>query len=141
MHIFGAPDAICGTQLSHYDGHLIDLRTSVATWPCRGIDRSYSWGNLKVLRASYHPVAFSDHMAYTVSFSLPTRTSRIFSPRTRPLFKIRPEVILDQVFQERLKDSMADWTEVKELGLDVLQWWEILVKPGIKNLTRRKEEN
>ena len=38
---------------------------------------------------------------------------------------------------------MADWNEVKELGLEVMQWWEILVKPGIKKLAikRSKEIN
>ena len=107
------------------------------------IDRSYSWGDLKVVRASYEPIAFSDHMAYIVSFTLPSSTARILSPRSRPLFKIRPEVICDKLFQERLGDSMADWKEVKELGLDVLQWWEILVKPGIRKLAmqRSKELN
>ena len=38
---------------------------------------------------------------------------------------------------------MSDWKEVKDLGLDVLQWWELLVKPGIKKLAiqRSKEIN
>ena len=36
------------------------------------IDRSYSWGDLNVGKASYEPIDFSDHMAYVVSFSLPT---------------------------------------------------------------------
>ena len=98
---------------------------------------------MQVVEAKYEPIAFSDHMAYVVSFSLPTPSARIFSPRSRPLFKIRPEVICDSVFQEWLAVSMADWKEVKELGLDVLQWWEILVKPGIKKLAikRSKELN
>ena len=29
---------------------------------------------------------------------------------------------------------MAEWNEVKELGLQVMQWWDILVKPEIKKL-------
>ena len=35
------------------------------------IDRSYSWGDMEVCEAKYEPVAFSDHMAYVVRFSLP----------------------------------------------------------------------
>jgi hypothetical protein len=107
------------------------------------IDRSYSWGEMSVLEAKYLPVAFSDHMAYVVSFSLPAPYARIFSPRSKPLFKIRPEVICDPVFQEWLADSMTDWKKVKELGLDVLQWWEIVVKPGVKKLAihRSKQIN
>ena len=107
------------------------------------IDRSYSWGDLKVVAASYEPVAFSDHMAYIVSYSLPTPSARIFSPRSRPTFKVRSEVILDQLFQKNLSDSMKDWEQMKDLGLEVLQWWELVVKPGIKKLAikRSKELN
>ena len=95
------------------------------------------------MKASYEPVAFSDHMGYVVSFTLPTPTTRILSPRSRPLFKIRPEIIADSIFQEWLGDSMADWKEVKDLGLHVLKWWEILVKPGVRKLAiqRSKELN
>ena len=35
------------------------------------IDRSYNWGQLEVVEAKYVPVAFSDHMAYIVTLSLP----------------------------------------------------------------------
>ena len=107
------------------------------------IDRSYNWGELTIVDVRYVPVAFSDHMAYVVTISLPEPSSRLISPRSRPLFKITPEVIYDELFQECLKDSMADWQEVRELGLDVLLWWEVMVKPGIKKLAlqRSKELN
>ena len=38
---------------------------------------------------------------------------------------------------------MTDWKEVKDLGQDVLTWWEIVVKPGVKKLAvqRSKELN
>ena len=38
---------------------------------------------------------------------------------------------------------MSDWKQVKDLGLDVLKWWELIVKPGIKKLAiqRSKELN
>lgn len=82
-------------------------------------------------------------MAYVVSFSLPTLAARIFSPRSRPIFKIWPEVICDNQFQEWLADSMTDWREIKEFGLDTLKWWELIVKPGIRKLAilRSKELN
>ena len=107
------------------------------------IDRSYSWGDVQVVDAFYEPIAFSDHMGYVVKLSLPANSARILSPRSRPLFKVRPEVIHDKLFQENLRDSMADWKEVKELGLDILVWWELIVKPGIKKLAihRSKELN
>ena len=63
------------------------------------IDRSYNWGNLAIVDARYVPVAFSDHMAYVVTVSLPEPCSKMISPRARPLFKVTPEVICDEVFQ------------------------------------------
>ena len=38
---------------------------------------------------------------------------------------------------------MLDWQEIKQLGLEVLLWWESVVKPGIKKLAiqRSKELN
>ena len=95
------------------------------------------------MEAKYEPVAFSDHLSYVVSFSLPSPMARILSPRSRPLFKVKPDVIKDQVFQDRLSESMLDWQEVYELGLDILTWWELVAKPGIRKLAlqRSKEMN
>ena len=38
---------------------------------------------------------------------------------------------------------MTGWLEVKALGLEVISWWEVMVKPGIKQLAiqRSKEIN
>ena len=107
------------------------------------IDRSYNWGEIDVKDAKYVPVALSDHMAYIVSISVPGLPSSMVSPRSRPLFKVRPEVISDKVFQERLVESMADWKCIKDKGLDVLVWWDIVVKPGVRKLAmqRSKELN
>jgi hypothetical protein len=82
-------------------------------------------------------------MAYLVSYALPTPSARIFSPNSRPLFILHPDVINDQLFQENLAVSMADWAELKDLGLDILPWWELVVKPGIRKLAmqRGKEIN
>ena len=37
------------------------------------------------------------------------------------LSPLRPEVICDTVFHERLDDSRNNWKEVKDLGLEVLK--------------------
>ena len=66
------------------------------------LDRSYNWGEITAMEARYVPVSFSDHLAYVVNYSLPVPMARILSPRSRPLFKIKPEVIKDQLFKERL---------------------------------------
>ena len=95
---------------------------------------------MNMVDAKYEPLAFSDHMAYIVTYTLPALSARIFSPRSRPLFKVRAEVICDNLFQERLSDSMKDWEEMKDLGLQVLQWWELVVKPGIKKLAIQRSK-
>jgi hypothetical protein len=96
-----------------------------------------------IREARYKPVSFSDHLAYVAHFSLPVPMARILSPRSRTIFKVKPDVIRDEIFKERLSESMLDWQEVHDLGLDILTWWEVLVKPGIKKLAikRSKELN
>ena len=70
------------------------------------IDRCYQYGNLEVVQATYVPVAFSDHFAHVVEFMVPDNFSYILSPKCRPSFKDRAEVIRDLVFKERLEGSL-----------------------------------
>ena len=51
---------------------------------------------------------------------------------------MKPEVICDKVFQDQLAESMTDWNLVKEKGLDVLTWWEVVVKHGVKKLAMKR---
>ena len=106
------------------------------------IDRSYHWGDVKVEDASYISVAFSDHFAYLVKISLPS-LRKIVPPQSRPPFKISPELVHDKVFKARLESDMVGWQQVKERGLNIMKWWELLVKPGIRKLAihRSKELN
>ena len=87
------------------------------------IDRDYHYGRINVVDAKYISIAFSDHMALKLTFKLPNNFARTLSPKTRPLFKTKPEVITDNVFQGRLRDHMALWQEVKSFGVPVLNWW------------------
>ena len=107
------------------------------------LDRAYSWGEVTMVAAKYEPLAFSDHMAHVITISLPSTFSRILSPRARPTFKIRPEVIRDDEFKKNLGEAMADWLIVKGRGMEVLDWWEFVVKPGVRKLAikRSKEIN
>jgi len=70
------------------------------------IDRCYHFGNLEVKRAFYVPVAFSDHFCHVVEFRLPSPFKHIISPRSRPIFKIKPEVIKDDIFKEQLSSAV-----------------------------------
>ena len=110
------------------------------------IDRNYHFGGVKVVEAKYLPIAFSDHFAHVVKISLPEPLDRILGPKSRPTFKLRPEVIMDKLFQGRLAEAMESWLRVKHFqgqDTDTLLWWEMLVKPGIKKLgiDRSKEIN
>ena len=113
------------------------------------IDRCYHHGELKVKSAKYIPLAFSDHFAHLVQFILPNKMARILSPKTRPSFRLKAEVISDSVFKERLGKAMISWQRVREFQdkeskkLGVLFWWEKLVKPGIRKIAiqRSKEMN
>ena len=107
------------------------------------IDRSYNWGNITVMEAKYVAVAFSDHFGYVVKLQLPDCMSKLLSPKSRPFYKVSPEVVVDEIFQKRVAASMTDWVEIKDRGLKILRWWELIVKPGIKRLAkiRSKELN
>ena len=107
------------------------------------IDRQYHWGEVYPVSAEYSPIAFSDHMAHTVRLQVPDPLVRMCCPKSRPQFQIREEVARDKDFQEWVGESMQEWDEVREQGLPVLLWWEMIVKPGIRKLAmvRSKQIN
>ena len=107
------------------------------------IDRSYHWGNIQIFDARYVSVAFSDHMVHLVTINLPNSMEKIISPKSRPFFKTSPEVVCDKLFQDRLVVAMADWQEVRDRGLNILPWCEVIIKPGIRRLaiSRSKKIN
>ena len=102
------------------------------------IDRGYHFGQLTVSGAEYIPLAFSDHFALLLKLSLPDSLDRVTSPKCRYQFRLSAEVIRDQLFKESLAQSMISWKRVLGFqgseNIDLLQWWELLVKPGIKKL-------
>ena len=111
------------------------------------IDRCYHFGDLQIVEAKYLPAAFSDHFGLIIKTSVPEALSRVISPKYRPSFRLTPEVIKDPLFNQRLEELMASYSRVREFqsskGVGVLQWWELLVKPGILRLglSRSKEIN
>ena len=98
------------------------------------IDRQYHWGSVEVLEAKYIGVAFSDHMSLILTLKLPENFSRILSPKYKAQFKSKPDVVRDPEFYKRLKHKVSEWSSVKDQGVDVMLWWEQMVKPGIKRL-------
>ena len=80
------------------------------------IDRQYHWGNVVPVSAEYTPLAFSDHLAHSVTVSVPDPLTRMLSPRNRPQFKVREEVARDREFQLRVKVAMERWEEIWKGG-------------------------
>ena len=80
---------------------------------------------------------------YLNKVKLPDTFTKLFCPKSRPQFKAKPEVVKDPVFHERLRQSFPLWSEVRQAGPDILSWWEVIVKPGVKKLLieRGKELN
>ena len=105
------------------------------------LDRAYHWGEIKVNQAEYLSISFSDHLSLVTQYNLPKSLQRHLAPMSKTAFKISPSVVKDDLFNIRLKTSMQEWTRVLDTGVEVLTWWEILVKKGIKQLaiTRSKE--
>ena len=106
------------------------------------IDRMYHHGNIDIIDANYVSASFSDHHSLVVKVRLPDLFSRLLSPKTKPFFKARPEVVRDPLFKSQLKNSFHEWIGVKD-KLGFMIWWEKLVKPGIRKLLikRSKEIN
>ena len=98
------------------------------------LDRMYHFGALEIVEAYYVGVAFSDHLTHIVKIKLPQNMTKIASPKSKPLFKSKPNVIQDEKFKSRLKENLNLWYQIRSAGLDVLNWWELVVKPGIKKL-------
>ena len=76
-------------------------------------------------------MAFSDHWGHVVTFTLTTLFSRHLFPRNRPLFKMKPALIKDEIFTMRLTEALKELEIIKVSGLDIIQWWSLIVKPGI----------
>ena len=58
-----------------------------------------------MVESKYIPVAFSDHFGLLVRVSLPEYISRILSPKNRPSFRLKAEVIRDNIFKARLEEA------------------------------------
>ena len=57
------------------------------------IDRMYHCGQIKILRAEYIPIAFSDHMGLRIDVNVPSTFSHLKVPQSLPLFKANPDIV------------------------------------------------
>ena len=80
-------------------------------------------------------------MCTSPEVKVPSLSTQHVSPRGSPFLKIRDEVACDKIFQERVREAMENWKVIRSDSLDVLTWWELVVKPGLRQigLSRGKE--
>ena len=72
----------------------------------------------------------TEYRALQLKIKIPGISSKLLSPKSRPQFKAKPEVVIDHIFYQRLQISFSNWLEVKQAGLDLLSWWELIENPG-----------
>ena len=82
-------------------------------------------------------------MGYIIHLAVPTQVCKLLTPHSKRFFRPSPEIIADELFQRKLDQCMEEWKEVRQQGLKILLWWELLVKPGVLKigLSRSKELN
>ena len=138
---FGWKDSfrICNGNIKHFSHYYTSGDQVGAT----RIDREYMWGEVEVLKSEYIPCAFSDHLGLLSEVKVTSISSKKISPRGSPFLKIRDEVAGDKIFQHCVAESMENWKLIRCEGLNVLTWWELVVKPGLQQiaLARSKEMN
>ena len=50
------------------------------------------------------------------------KLKKIICPRSKPLFKAKPDVVTDSVFKERLKENFSKWKLIKEFSTNLTTW-------------------
>ena len=110
------------------------------------IDRIYFSKHLSPTQAKYIPNPFSDHYSYITNIQTSDLSQKSFVPKPKPSFKIHPNIVDDPDFQFELKSKLEKWREnKKKFNYDTINWWEVVIKPGIKNLavifTKKRNES
>ena len=103
------------------------------------IDRQYYWGNMEVIKSEYIPSAFSDHFGLLTQVKVPYLILYKNIPCHPSSFKISNEISRDPLFIEQVSKSMPEWKKVLSNGLDILIWWDLVVKPGLKSIALERQ--
>ena len=94
---------------------------------------------MSVTKSEYIPVAFSDHFGLVVEAKVPFKLSQQI--RKGGPFKIKNDVACDPDFKKSVAASITVWKEMLNYGLDIITWWEIVVKPGIRRLAMERAKS
>ena len=69
---------------------------------------------------------------------MPHDCHKVFLPKSLPYFKMKEEVIRDEIFQKRLEKMMNAWKLARMNG-DKMTTWECIIKPGIMKLAKERQ--
>ena len=105
------------------------------------IDRCYRYGTMaKPIKAEYLFLPFSDHFGHIVTFEVAEPLSKLLLPQSRPTFKIKPDTIRDQIFQNRISDASKSWGELMKRGINKSFLWEEIIKKNLGVLQQKEVE-
>ena len=87
-------------------------------------------------------MAFSYHRCLVIKYRLPDSCKISLGHKSRPFFKISPLVINDADFKMLLTEKMDHWKYIRnKYDYDISEWWENIVKPGMKKLAIEKQKD
>ena len=99
------------------------------------IDRIYASSKLFVIQSEYIPLSFSDHWGQNTKIKIQDDITILQCPRPKTDFKIKPKVVDDIMFQSEISENYEYWEFLKhKYNYNILEWWECIVKVGIKNI-------
>ena len=99
------------------------------------LDRIYLSKHQTPTFPKYLPNPFSDHYCYITKIKTDDFSQKSFIPKPKPSFKIHPKIVDDPEFQNEIKLKLDKWTATKnKFNYNTVDWWESVVKPGIKNI-------
>ena len=101
------------------------------------LDRIYTSKNIYPIHSRYIDNAFSDHKRYITMLKIDNRYNNNSVLIPKPSFKIKPNIIDNETFPIHI--HMRNSNELlKKHNYNIIEWWEVLVKPGIKKLAQKR---
>ena len=122
------------TTFSHYYNRLSE---GILKQGATRLDRSYAWGNVDLKDSGYSNVAFSDHFAHLLTIQIQGQGFHS-SPKSRPPFKIYPNIASDEIFKLRIHNKLSLWLPGKN-KVPIQRFWDS-IKVEIRKLAMERNK-
>ena len=97
IHVFNLSDSF---RCLHPDAKVFSRYGSAAAGEgATRLDRTYHYGELKIVAANYVGASFTDHLCLIVEAEIPGKISTSVTTQSCPLFKANQMTVKDSVFQ------------------------------------------